>query len=90
MSYEFHDSPAGEGGRLLVGRIGYAYIYVGSYFPVKFDDENPWRVAINTRNHDWETLSVKDETSARKILLAAWTCKEWEEESLRRSKVWQS
>lgn len=81
MSYKFHKGKNLTDHTILVGAVGNgsASFYVGNYFPVFHDSECPWRVSILYPHSDrWAVLPVKDETSAQKILIAAWTCMEGE------------
>ena len=90
MSYVFLRGRYSTDRTVLVG-IGddKSSYYVGSYFPVFHDSECPWRVSIRHPEDRWTVLPVEDETSAQKILIAAWTGLEGTL-TPQRSKSWQS
>ena len=80
MSYVFQRGRYSTDRTVLVG-IGddKSSYYVGSYFPVFHDSECPWRVSIRHGYSDrWTVLPTKDETTAQKLLIAAWACMEGE------------
>lgn len=74
MNCEFYNSPTG--GTMLVGELEHVgNVYVGSYFRVRYDKKNPWRVMICHSNPErWEAVDAKNEDTARRILVAAWIC----------------